>query len=75
MLLTRRVNNVLKPGAGISAQTVEELTATYAQEETIETNIQHADKEIESAPLDFLVEIIPDNLFPPSMRICNPYLF
>lgn len=54
--------NTIQPGEGMSPQMVDQLTATYASGETITSNIQSAQTQ-ESSPLDFLVNMIPDNLF------------
>lgn len=54
--------NSIKPGAGISQDTIAELTETYAGTTSIITNIQDA-TEMETGPLDFLVDIVPDNIF------------
>lgn len=54
--------NSIKPGASISQDTIAELTETYAGTTSIITNIQDA-TEMETGPLDFLVDIVPDNIF------------
>jgi proton glutamate symport protein len=55
--------NIVKPGAGLSAETIEELTVTYAGDNTITSNIEQAEFQEMSKPLDFLVDIVPDNIF------------
>lgn len=55
--------NLLKPGDGISPETIQELTATYASDESITSNLQQAEQQQRESPLNFLVEIIPDNIF------------
>ena len=54
--------NTLKPGAGVSPETIDELTRTYAQDESITSNIHEATQQ-EKGPLSFLVEMVPDNIF------------
>lgn len=54
--------NTLKPGAGVSQETINELTLTYAQDESITANIHEATEQ-ESGPLSFLVDMVPDNIF------------
>ena len=55
--------NILKPGTGISPETIQELTATYASDETIASNLDRAHQQREGSPLDFFVEMVPDNIF------------
>lgn len=55
--------NTLKPGAGVSPETIAELTSTYANDETIATRILQAEQQREVGPLDFLVNMVPDNIF------------
>jgi len=54
--------NTLKPGAGISQETIDELTETYAGNASISSNIQAAEQQ-DSGPLDFLVNLVPENIF------------
>lgn len=54
--------NTIQPGEGMSRETVEQLTATYASDETITSNIRAAITH-EPKPLDFLVDMVPDNIF------------
>ena len=54
--------NTLQPGSGMAEETIEELTRTYASEESITSNIQEAETQV-SRPLDFLVDMVPDNIF------------
>lgn len=54
--------NTLKPGAGISQETIDELTETYAGNASISSNIQAAEQQ-DSGPLDFLVDLVPENIF------------
>ena len=55
--------NALKPGEGISNETIQQLTATYAQDQSITSNISEAGRQVTQGPLSFLVDIVPDNIF------------
>lgn len=55
--------NIVKPGEGLSEETIQELTVTYAGDRTITSNIEQAEHQEMSRPLDFLVDIVPDNIF------------
>jgi Na+/H+-dicarboxylate symporter len=55
--------NIVKPGSGISKETINQLTETYAGNSSIEKKISTASQQIESGPLDFLVDMVPSNLF------------
>lgn len=54
--------NLLRPGSGVSPETIEELTSTYAQDASLTTNLQTATQQ-QQGPLTFLVEMVPDNIF------------
>ena len=53
--------NLFKPGANITPQTIEKLTATYASDAKIAERIMEASKQKESSPLQFLVDMVPQN--------------
>ncbi len=55
--------NIAKPGNGISSETIEQLTQTYAGNSNIEKKLTTASQQVESGPLDFLVDMVPSNLF------------
>ena len=56
--------NLVKPGEGLPPETIEELTETYASDSNITSSIITAEQQQqESRPLDFLVEMVPDNIF------------
>ena len=55
--------NILKPGDGISDETVTKLTETYAADAGVTSKIQEATKQKESGPLQFLEDMVPDNAF------------
>ena len=55
---------MVKPGEGLPPETIEELTETYASDSNITSSIITAEQQQqESRPLDFLVEMVPDNIF------------
>lgn len=53
--------NILKPGDGISEATVTKLTETYASSEGVTSKMDQAMSQKESGPLQFLVDMVPDN--------------
>jgi len=55
--------NVINPGAGISTETVERLTATYSESSGVQSKLAEATNQIQSSPLQFLVDTVPDNAF------------
>jgi proton glutamate symport protein len=57
------VVNLLKPGEGISQETIDTMTATYAGNSDVTSKLSTADSQNNAGPLDFVVEMIPSNLF------------
>lgn len=53
--------NVLQPGAGITTETIEKLTSIYASDAKIAERISEATKQQDSSPLQFLVDMVPQN--------------
>ena len=53
--------NIIQPGDGISEETVAKLSQTYAENEGVTKKIAEAGKE--RGPLQFLVDMVPDNAF------------
>ncbi len=53
--------NVLQPGDGIAEETVEKLTNTYAKSSGVTSKINEAANQKNSGPLQFLVDMVPDN--------------
>jgi Na+/H+-dicarboxylate symporter len=53
--------NITKPGEGISESTVIRLKETYASNSKIAERINEASKQQESGPLQFVVDMVPDN--------------
>jgi Na+/H+-dicarboxylate symporter len=55
--------NLLKPGEGISEETIAKLTETYSENATIQKRISTATSQKETGPLQFLVDMVPSNIF------------
>ena len=55
--------NTLNPGDGVSAETISKLTETYADNSSVTDKIKEAGLQKASRPLDFLVDMVPDNAF------------
>ncbi len=55
--------NVLKPGDGISDETISKLTETYATDKGVMMKLEQASQQKESGPLKFLEDMVPDNAF------------
>jgi len=55
--------NVMQPGDGISEETISKLTETYANDSGVQGKIAEAGKQQSSGPLQFLVDMVPDNAF------------
>lgn len=55
--------NVFVPGNGISSETVEKLTATYANDSGVTSKIATATAQQEAGPLQFVIDMVPDNVF------------
>ncbi|WBX75380.1 dicarboxylate/amino acid:cation symporter [Tenacibaculum ovolyticum] len=53
--------NVIQPGDGISQETVEKLTNTYAKSSSITAKITEATRQQSVGPLQFVVDMVPDN--------------
>ncbi len=53
--------NIVKPGEGISEETITKLTDTYANSGGVQSKIAEASKQKSSGPLQFLVDMVPDN--------------
>ena len=57
------VVNVLQPGDGVSEETISKLTSTYSENSNVRGKIAEASKQVESGPLQFLEDMVPDNAF------------
>jgi Na+/H+-dicarboxylate symporter len=55
--------NVLQPGDGVSEETIAKLTSTYSQDSGVQGKIAEASKQVESGPLQFVEDMVPDNAF------------
>jgi Na+/H+-dicarboxylate symporter len=55
--------NTLNPGDGVSTETIAKLTETYADNSSVQGKIAEASRQQASRPLDFLVDMVPDNAF------------
>ena len=55
--------NIIKPGEGISPETVHKLEQTYAGNKKIEKKITVAKEQKSKPKLQFLVDMVPDNIF------------
>jgi Na+/H+-dicarboxylate symporter len=55
--------NVLQPGDGVSDETISKLTSTYSENSGVKDKIAEASKQVESGPLQFLEDMVPDNAF------------
>ncbi|WP_396589793.1 dicarboxylate/amino acid:cation symporter [Allomuricauda sp. R78024] len=53
--------NTLKPGNGISEETVAKLTQTYATDSGVTSKIEEATRQKDGGPLQFLEDMVPDN--------------
>lgn len=53
--------NVMKPGNGITLETIEKLTTEYASSAKISERIAEAGRQKESGPLQFVVDMVPQN--------------
>jgi len=53
--------NVFKPGEGINETTIVKLKETYASNKKIQSRIKEAGNQKESGPLQFVVDMVPDN--------------
>jgi Na+/H+-dicarboxylate symporter len=53
--------NIMQPGEGISQETIDKLTATYATDSGVTSKIEEASRQKEAGPLSFLEDMVPDN--------------
>ncbi len=53
--------NLFKPGNGIDRQTVDKLKSTYVHNAKLQQKLKTASKQKESGPLQFIVDMVPDN--------------
>ena len=55
--------NIIQPGVGISEETVAKLTTTYANDSGVTSKIATASAQKDASPLQFIVDMVPDNIF------------
>ena len=55
--------NIFQPGDGVSEETIEKLTQTYAENSSVKAKIAEASIQKDSGPLQFLEDMVPDNAF------------
>lgn len=55
--------NLIKPGEGISEETVQTMTENYAGNSSITSKLDTATDQGASGPLDFVVDMVPSNIF------------
>ena len=55
--------NTFNPGDGVSQETISKLTETYAGNSGVQGKIAEASRQQAGGPLDFLVDMVPDNAF------------
>jgi len=53
--------NIVKPGDGISEETITKLTETYANDKGVTSKIAEATRQRNSGPLQFIVDMVPEN--------------
>ena len=53
--------NIVKPGEGISEETITQLKETYASSDKIQERISEAGNQQSKGPLQFVVDMVPDN--------------
>ncbi|MEN8798663.1 MAG: dicarboxylate/amino acid:cation symporter [Flavobacteriaceae bacterium] len=55
--------NLLKPGDGIADSTITKLSETFASDTAVTSKLEMASLQKERGPLQFLVDMVPDNAF------------
>ncbi|WP_047245215.1 dicarboxylate/amino acid:cation symporter [Maribacter thermophilus] len=55
--------NILKPGEGISEETIAQLTEAYSNDSGVTSKLEEASRQKDSGPLQFLEDMVPDNAF------------
>ncbi|PIB25786.1 dicarboxylate/amino acid:cation symporter [Maribacter sp. 4G9] len=53
--------NIIKPGEGISEETITKLTDTYASDSGVTSKMEEASRQKGAGPLKFLEDMVPDN--------------
>ncbi len=55
--------NAFEPGNGVSNETIAKITDAYAYDSGVQSKIAEAGRQKSSGPLQFLVDMVPDNAF------------
>tara|TARA_Y100000022_G_scaffold31399_1_gene24658 strand:+ start:770 stop:2056 length:1287 start_codon:yes stop_codon:yes gene_type:complete len=55
--------NFFSPGDAVSDNTILKLTEVYSNNDSLQTKISEANKQQQNGPIDFLVDIVPENAF------------
>ena len=55
--------NFFSPGDTVSDNTILKLTEVYSNNDSLQTKISEANKQQQNGPIDFLVDIVPENAF------------
>ena len=55
--------NVVKPGTGMSEETIEKIKMQYANSDGVKDKLMKAEMQTEAGPLQALVDIFPSNIF------------
>ena len=53
--------NLIEPGNGISEETIDKLTSTFANDKGVKAKLEEATRQKESGPLKFLEDMVPAN--------------
>ncbi len=53
--------NIANPGDGVSEETINKLTSTYANDSGVISKINEATRQKDAGPLQFLEDMVPDN--------------
>jgi Na+/H+-dicarboxylate symporter len=55
--------NSLNPGKGVSEATISKLSTAYANNSSVQAKLSEANRQQQGKPLDFVVDMIPENAF------------
>lgn len=55
--------NIMKPGDSIPKETIQKMTETYATDHGVVKKLETVKQQKDSKPLDFIVNMVPDNIF------------
>ncbi len=57
------VVNIIDPGLGISKDTMDTMTQNFGDNPNLTNKLDQANQQMEAGPLDFFVNIVPNNIF------------